>query len=295
MMKQALCLLYFLLTGVVMVAAQSLNFSYVDFTSGDVTLPYRMATTAATANSPALVVYLHGGSSKGTDNEAQLNEKGLDSICNYLVNNCIEALVVAPQCPPTMSWGGKMNVVLRNMVTDIVSKHGADTSSIYLFGGSMGGTGTWGMLSAYPRMWAAAMPVAGNPSRCVADSLLNVPIYAVMGDADAIMSEEPVSSLIAWLNASGNDSRLDIEAGWNHETTCIESYTAKRLCWVFSHHKLADTGVEQHEADTTVIASVCFDISGRRLPGPPENGIYLRRDIFSNGTSRVEKCIATER
>ena len=36
---------------------------------------------------------------------------------------------------------------------------------------------------------------------------------------------------------SGNDNRLEIEEGWTHETTCIESYTTLRLDWIFSHHK----------------------------------------------------------
>ena len=54
----------------------------------DTTLGYRKANIDGnTTDSKSLVIYLHGGSSCGTDNITQMKEPGIDSIANYLVSH----------------------------------------------------------------------------------------------------------------------------------------------------------------------------------------------------------------
>ena len=51
-------------------------------------LPYRMKNIAADGTGrPILVMYLHGGSSKGNDNEAQMKEAAVGVISKYLADN----------------------------------------------------------------------------------------------------------------------------------------------------------------------------------------------------------------
>lgn len=214
------------------------TFSAMQGTFAGTALPYRLATIAAsTGTRPALVVYLHGGTVRGNDNVAQMNEAGIDSISSYLSSRRINAVMVVPQCPAGMSWGGTMLPVLKAMTDDVAEKYSADTCRIYLFGGSMGGTGTWGMLSAYPNMFAAAMPVAGNPAKCAAANVACTPVYVVMGTADKIMSTDTVKTFVTWIDAASGETKLDIEDGWTHEITCIRSYTADRLDWIFAHRR----------------------------------------------------------
>ena len=213
-------------------------FSRESGTYSNIALPYRKATIAPEQNiKSSLVLYLHGGSSKGADNTKQLGEKGIDSISDYLVSHRINSLFLVPQCPSDKSWGGIMNAALKSLIDDYVARGNADPGRIYIFGGSMGGSGTWGMVSAYPNLCAAAMPVAGNPSKCDAANVAATPILTVMGTADEIMDIDTVVDFCNLLVQSGNDNRLEIEEGWTHETTCIESYTTLRLDWIFSHHK----------------------------------------------------------
>jgi poly(3-hydroxybutyrate) depolymerase len=49
--------------------AQRMEFSKETFSSTGMTLPYRKATIPGNETNASLVVYLHGGSSKGDDNE----------------------------------------------------------------------------------------------------------------------------------------------------------------------------------------------------------------------------------
>ena len=159
-----------------------------------------------------------------------------------------------------------------------------DNTDIYIFGGSMGGTGTWSMLSAYPRLFTAAMPVAGNPSKCDADNVATTPIYTVMGTSDRIMSVETASDFIDELNARGAITRFDMEEGWTHEVTCIQSYTTERLDWIFGHNRNS-SGIENPVAEDNIVKSIqYFSLDGRRLSESPCKGFYIERLIYNDGT-----------
>lgn len=251
--------------------------------SAGIEMPYRVANTSGIGNH-VLVIYLHGGSSKGNDNTTQMNEAGIDSIANYLDFKQLNAVYLVPQCPSDKSWGGPMLGVLKALIDRYVRSESLENTDIYIFGGSMGGTGTWSMLSAYPRLFTAAMPVAGNPSKCDADNVATTPVYTVMGTSDRIMSVETASDFIDKLNARGAITRFDIEEGWTHEVTCIQSYTTERLDWVFGHSRNS-SGIEIPVEDDKIVKSVqYFSLDGRQLSESPCNGLYIRRLIYNDGT-----------
>lgn len=251
--------------------------------SDGIEMPYRVAHINGTGK-PSLVIYLHGGSSKGNDNEKQMNEAGIDSITNYLESRQIEAIYLVPQCPSDKSWGGPMLGVLKSLIDKYVGDGIVDKNSIYIFGGSMGGTGTWSMLSAYPGLFTAAMPVAGNPSKCDADKVASTPVCTVMGTSDRIMSVETTADFINELNARNGITRFEIEEGWTHEITCIQSYTTQRLDWVFSHGSNL-SGVENTTAGKKIIESMqYYSIDGMALSEPPSKGLYIVRCVNKDGS-----------
>ena len=246
-------------------------------------MPYR-SLRVGDSEKPSLVIYLHGGSSKGTDNEKQMKEAGIDSIANYLKSRQMDAIFLVPQCPPDKSWSGPMLGVVKSLIDKHVRDEIVDENKLYIFGGSMGGTGTWGMLSAYPGLFTAAMPVAGNPSKCDADNVATVPLFTVMGTADRIMSVETVSDFINELNARSGITRFEVEEGWSHEMTCIQSYTTQRLDWVFCHlHN--PTGIEKAPTTHRALRSTLYySIDGSPLPEPPVKGLYVMRKVYDDGS-----------
>lgn len=251
--------------------------------SGGIEMPYRIAKTEKARNL-SVVIYLHGGSSKGNDNAVQMNEAGIDSIANYLELKQLNAVYLVPQCPSDKSWGDPMLGVLKTLIDRYARSESSEDTDIYIFGGSMGGTGTWSMLSAYPRLFTADMPVAGNPSKCDADNVATTPVYTVMGTSDRIMSVETASDFINELNSIGGITRFDIEEGWTHEMTCIQSYTTERLDWVFGHSRNS-SGIENTVADDKIVESIqYFSLDGRQLSKSPCNGLYIERLIYNDGT-----------
>lgn len=274
--------------------AHAFNASKEQITTLGITMGYRkcVITNENSKEAPILVVYLHGGSSKGNDNEKQLLEPGTDSIARYLEAHGINAIFLIPQCPTDKSWGGPMNTMLKAMIDRYASEGVADTNRIYIFGGSMGGTGTWGMLSAYPNFFAAAMPVAANPSKTVVENVATTPAYTVMGTADAIMKVETAASFVEELKALDDDVRMDVEEGWTHETTCIQSYTTARLEWVFSHRSGTPSAILRPTSVSQVVSSQFFSIDGKRLSNPVASKLIIRRDILADGTTKVTKTVA---
>lgn len=199
-------------------------------------LPYRIARIGdVQGGTSRLVIYLHGGTSRGSDNEAQLAEPAVDSIARHLARQPLPSVFLVPQCPSGGNWDApRMRTALKMLLQSYVDSGYVDQSRIYILGGSMGGTGTWSLLSAYPHLFAAGMPCAGNPSRAAADSIALTPVYTVMGTADNIMSIPAVEAFLAQLDSLGATYRYDVEQGWTHQQTCIESYTTSRLVWLFS-------------------------------------------------------------
>ncbi len=267
----------------VYVNAEGLNFEVCHGNYSGTDLPYRKAVCNSDGDGKfALVIYLHGGSSKGNDNAKQMDEKGIDSIANFIVRHHRKAVFVVPQCPADKSWGGQMLNVLKGLVDEQTQDSEMDRNRIYIFGGSMGGTGTWSMLSNYPGLFTAAMPVAGNPGQCIADNVAKTPVFTVMGTADRIMTMQTTADFIDKLNALGDETMFETEEGWSHEMTCIQSYTDRRIEWVMGHVKGAD-GVESIISGKTICRTDYYSLDGCRAERPV-NGIYVVKRSFSDGS-----------
>ena len=243
-------------TGTVIAAVSSLSELYSDmnenegrfsresFSLGQNTLPYRKAEICHNgAGKPALVLYLHGGSARGNDNEKQLSEAAVGIIYQYLLDHEMPAIFIVPQCPSGGGWTSQNRKVLNELLKSYVNSGKADTDRVYVMGGSMGGTGTWCQLSYFPDFYAAAMPVAGNPSGMNAANVATTPVLTVMGTADAMMSIENVEAFMADVIEASGFVQLDVEEGWSHPTTCEQSYTDSRLAWLFSQVRGWEVGI----------------------------------------------------
>lgn len=269
--------------------AESMAFSFEEFKQANVRLPYRQAIISS--GSPSrLVVYLHGGTSRGNDNTAQLGEPGVDSLARFLVRKGLDAVLVVPQCPAGESWAGRLTDVLKGLITDRMGCF-PDIKDVYLFGGSMGGTGTWTMISKYPRLFSAAMPVAGNPSKCDASYVAQTPFLTVMGTDDRIMSIETVKEFISKSDDAGARYVFEIENGWSHEDTCIKSYTDDRLDWVFSNSSQLEEATDMENAvagPRTLVKTQYWTVSGIQVSDPSE-GFYVLRQVYSDKSVEVSK------
>ena len=253
--------------------ANEARFSRETFSLGSNTLFYRKADICHDGTEkPILVLYLHGGSARGDDNEAQLREAAVSVIYQYLYSRQIPATLIVPQCPSGGGWTGQLRRVVNEMVKSYANDGSHNSDRIYVLGGSMGGTGTWAQLSHFPDFYAAAIPVAGNPTGLDAVAVATTPVLTVMGTADSMMSIPAVEQFQTEVLAVGGTLILETEEGWSHPTTCEQSYTDQRLDWLFSWHR-GSTGIDVITSATPSSASI-YDLSGRKVCTPTK-GIYL--------------------
>lgn len=275
--------------------AQEIKFSKETFSDGTINLQYRKADIPGTGDKALLVIYLHGGSSKGDDNETQMQEPGINSISTWLYNNNSKTIMLVPQCPQNLSWLGTMQDAIVHLLQTYIDRGVADASKVYIFGGSMGGTGTWNMLSNHPELFAAAMPVAGNPTGLNAEAVSKTPLYTVMGTADKLMKISNVEDFLKEMDGYDAEYEFDIEDGWTHEDVCKNSYTDERLAWVFAHAQGEIDDISAVEdAKDHVFSTVWYDLTGNILNGAPQlnaQGIYIKRMVFDNGRMQSEKVI----
>lgn len=266
------------------------TFSFEEYHSDNIRLPYRQAVTTNSESPSRLIIYLHGGTSKGDDNISPINEAGVDSIMRFITNNHLSSVFIVPQCPVNESWGGKLTGVLRGLI-DNCKFHFTEIKDIYLLGGSMGGTGTWNMVSKYPRLFSAAMPVAGNPAKCDVENVAQTPLFIVMGANDRIMGTDMVKDFISQLNTAGAQYIFDIEEGWTHEDTCIKSYTMQRLKWLFSYSKQSESSSispPNIPRQPTLTDTKYWTLSGKSVVNPTE-GFYLIQQIYSDKSIKTSK------
>ena len=272
--------------------AQEPTFSKGTFSDGITTLQYRKATIAGSDDGASLVIYLHGGSSKGDDNEAQMQEPGINATSAWLLKNKRKAIMLVPQCPQDKSWLGTMQDALVHLLQTYTDRGVADAGKVYILGGSMGGTGTWNMLSHHPELFAAAMPVAGNPTGLSAEAVAQTPVYIVMGTADNLMKISNVETFLKDMDNYQPEYRFDIEQGWTHEDVCKNSYTEERLDWVFQHTRESSMGISvPASAECETANVVWFSLDGQQLPSEPvQRGVYIKKSFYADGSTTARKC-----
>ena len=149
-------------------------------------LPYRIYVPRAIAPGQTLplVVFLHGSDQAGTDNEQQIDGDANGAL--ELLDNAIAAhiplLFAAPQSP-TGTWHPRQ---VMGVIRAIEAHWPVDRDRIYLTGLSSGASGAWATAKAYPRAFAALVPMTGATTLRGLARIARVPewVFAAADDND---------------------------------------------------------------------------------------------------------------
>ena len=162
-----------------------------------------------------VIVSLHGGGGRGTDNRKQLR------VWNRLLADDTRrskhpSYVLAPQS--THLWDADHLERIKAIVAGLPS---ADMDRIYLLGHSMGGHGSFILLQIDPDYFAAAAPSAGTGRGqdlefIDAAAIKHIPIWAFHGDRDTVCPYERAQRLFAEMKQLGGNMKLTTWAGDGH-------------------------------------------------------------------------------
>ena len=195
-----------------------------------------------------LVLFLHGAGERGDDIEL-VKVHGPPKL--LATNDALRgSVLVSPQCPTDSWWRPG---ALAALVEEVLAAHPTvDRDRLYVTGLSMGGYGTWGLLAAYPDLFAAAVPICGggDPQRLWEKPhapgsfrlqdlrrAASVPIHAFHGQADPVVPVEESSLLIRELRAAGGDPQLTIYPGVHHDSWTRTYADPEVWRWLFAQQR----------------------------------------------------------
>ncbi len=184
------------------------SYRYIIYTPSD----YR----SDTIKSYPLIIYLHGGSHRGSDLK-QLYGYGIpDQIYR---GREFPFIIAAPQCPLLLRWS--TDNWFENFFSEITSKYRIDNNRVYLTGVSLGGSGTWYLAIKYPEKFAAIAPMCGFTSHIKyiydnAQNLADIPIWAFHGETDLTVPVEETDRMIEKLKNKNNKIKYTRMPGVGH-------------------------------------------------------------------------------
>ena len=214
-----------------------------------VTMRYRLFIPSAEARKKALplVVYLHGGGGIGDDNLKQIsggNASGTHVWTTADAQRKHPTYVVAPQLPQGAQWGTPGSDALSphaealvQLITVLTREFSLDPDRVYVTGQSLGGQGTWDMISKRPDLFAAAVPLCGdgNPARVAAARRL--PIWVFHGAQDPLVPVAGSRALVAALRAMGSPVKYTEYPDVGHDVW-TRAYVDPALAdWLFGQRR----------------------------------------------------------
>ncbi len=205
-----------------------------------------------------LLLFLHGAGERGSDNKKQLTHGG-KLFLNANNRVLYPAIVVFPQCPAEDYWAhmeekprdGKRwrefpNVeepgtalgLTMQLLEKLIATRQVDTNRIYLMGLSMGGMGTFEILSRMPETFAAAVPICGGGNLELAERYAsNTSLWIFHGAKDDVVPPEHSQEMYEKLQVLGADVRYTEFPDANHNSWDPTFAQPGLLEWLFSQRK----------------------------------------------------------
>ncbi|HSC77141.1 MAG TPA: prolyl oligopeptidase family serine peptidase [Candidatus Acidoferrales bacterium] len=248
-MKKAALLL--LLCAATLPADQSVVDGFAAMTYRDAsgqTMPYRLFVPESYAKEQqyALVVWLHGGAGRGSDNLRQIsggNTAGTRVWTRPENQAKYPSLVLAPQCPSNSNWVGpdyrpteELRMVVK-LIEEVEREYSIDRERIYVSGQSMGGYGTWALLAEHPKLFAAGLPVCGGGDLSKTHLIAHTPVWVFHGDEDEMVGVAKSRVLVEALRNAGGQVRYSEYAGVGHNSWEKAFAEPDLLPWVFAQKR----------------------------------------------------------
>jgi hypothetical protein len=213
-------------------------------------------------NKYPLVIYLHGHSDTTTWNLQWYNEPIITN------DPCI---VLTPKCPASESYGwgdsyspfvSPMMAKTYSMIDSVKKAFNLDEDRFYIYGISMGGYGTYGVIQKNPGMFAAAYTECGKGIVNLASNIVSMPFWIFHGSADPVVPVQPDRDLYqAVLALGGTQIRYTEYPGVGHnvwdyvknETTLDSWLLAQRRGSVHNVPAALSSFTAEHSADNKVL------------------------------------------
>ena len=226
-------------------------------------MPYRLCVPVGydTNQSYPLVLFLHGAGERGTNNTAQLTaNQGATLWAKEVNQNTYPCFVLAPQCANGKLWvdtnwglgsynqdkipiSEQLSMVL-DILNSLQNEFKINSLKIYVTGLSMGGYGTWDLITRFPTKFAAAIPIcgAGDPSKASLLGALPIRVFASSDDGTVPVSGS--RDMVNAINALGPNNRSEFYTEYTDQGhgSWVNAYnTTNLVSWLFTSKPITYT------------------------------------------------------
>jgi predicted peptidase len=214
------------------------------------TLPYRLFVPQNYDRKKKypLVVYLHGGGGVGDDNLKQIqggNGYLIDFFTQSETQTRYPALVVAPQSNGD-GWIGRplanpsptrqLKLVVE-LIEELRRTYTIDRSRLYVAGQSLGGFGTFAIVSEFPKLFAAGVPLCGGADESKVLSIIKTPLWIFHGEQDEAVPVDYSRRITAAIKKAGGSVKYTEYPGAGHNIWLKVVKEPELLSWLFAQHK----------------------------------------------------------
>ena len=220
-------------------------------------LPYRLYLPENYNNSQKypIILYLHDGGPRGKDNKSQIC-----TISEWLISSSVQSIqkcfVMVPQCPKKSQWlnttfkktpflnynqdeipeSNTMKMIVQE-IQNLADEFSIDKNRIYVTGYSMGGSGTWDIITRYPKLFAAAVPVTGVSDPSKAKLVAYMPIWAFHGQKDRVSLVENTRRMVKALKKHGSNCKFSELKDVAHDSWHLAYNNTEMITWLFNQKK----------------------------------------------------------
>ena len=150
------------------------------------------------------------------------------------------SIVVVPQAPgegwvqnDSITATSYLSLVL-DLMSELETSYAIDAQRRYVLGQSMGGFGTFAIITMRPKMFAAAVPLCGGGDESKAKEIAHVPIWVFHGELDQSVSVERSRNMVAALTQAGGKPKYTEYKGEGHTIWTKVVKEPEVLPWMFS-------------------------------------------------------------
>lgn len=221
----------------------------------DSVMPYRLFRPEAAGKVP-LVVYLHGSGGLGDDNLKQLSLGNIFGTRVWVLpenQKRFPCYVVVPQTDqgwvrydlsketpgpakvlPGLGNGARLAL---EIIDSLCHEFTIDERRIYVAGQSMGGAGTWHVITNRPSFFAAAVSCCGSISTDDGTGSIDTPVWNFHGDSDKSVPVSVSRDRIAARRKAGGRPLYTEYAGVDHNAWQWAFSEPALVKWVFSQRR----------------------------------------------------------
>lgn len=225
------------------------------------TLPYRLLLPENydTAKKYPLILFLHGSGERGSDNEKQLVH-GAKMFLDPVKRQKFPAIVVFPQCPANSYWSNAQfsddtaNKTIRfmsdaepttamkgllSLTEHLQENYPVKTDQQYVMGLSMGGMGTFEIVSRLPNTFAAAVPICGGADTSTAYIIRKTAWWIFHGALNDVVPPQLSKDMVMALQKfySTEEVNFTLYPQANHNSWDDAFKEPNLLPWLFSQKR----------------------------------------------------------